>query len=179
MVRYSKQDVLNQDERKLILDNCKTFKEKFVIQTLMYTGMRVSELINMKRDWVKWQDDEIVIPKQEGDWKPKTAKGARTIPLMPQAREVLTKYFQDKSEVEMNRVTAWNIVKRVVSRIKPFKKCYPHALRATFASILANRGMDGAQLKYIMGWSKLETANNYIAAMNTKKDFMAKMEGVR
>jgi len=179
MVRYSKQDILNQEERKLLLDNCKNFKEKFVIQTLIYTGLRASEFTHIKREWIKWQDDEIIVPKKEGDWKPKTSKGARTIPLMPQAREVLTEYFKDKSQIKMDRSTVWNIVKRVASRIKPFKKCYPHALRATFASLLASRNMSAPQIQVIMGWSKLETANNYISAMNTKKDFMIKMEGVK
>lgn len=178
MVRYSKEDVLNKYERKRLIDECKTEKETFVIKVLMFTGLRASEFANMRMSWVDWQRDLIYVPRMQGDWKPKTKAGARPIPMTREAKEVLYKFFQEENAVDIHRSTVYRIVTGVGSRIKPFKKVYPHSLRATFASMMAEKGMGAADIQSIMGWDKLETANNYVRSTESINNFREKMQDV-
>lgn len=179
MVRYSKQDVLNEQERLELLAEAKKPKEELVIRTLLYTGMRASEFSNMKEHWIDWQKETIHIPKQEGDWKPKTKASIREIPISFEVKRLLYKWFQENNEIGMNRTTVFRIVKRVGHRLRPFKKVYPHSLRATFASVMAAQGMPASDIQMIMGWQKLETANNYIKSTKALETFREKMRDVR
>lgn len=176
MVRYSKEDVLNQGERLQLIDGCKNLKEKFIIRGLLYTGMRAGEFSAMKKEWVDWQKQIIHIPLYDGDWKPKTTKGSRDIPFHDKFTETLLAWFKTRSIVGMSRVTIFRIVRKVASRITPFKKAYPHSLRATYASMLAEKGLSAADLMFIMGWSKIETANNYVRSTAAIENFREKFK---
>lgn len=179
MVRYSKQDALNEQERIRLINECKNKKEELVIKGLIYTGMRAGEFAHMKESWIDWQKGTIHIPRQEGIWKPKTRSGAREIPMVFEVKRVLYDYFQKHKEIGMNRVTLFRIVRRVGKRLRPFKKVYPHSLRATFASMMASQGMPASDMQAIMGWSKLETANNYVKATRALENFREKMKDIK
>lgn len=176
MTRNSKQNALNEEQRDLLISKCKKQKEKLVIKTLIYTGLRASELCSMERGWIDWQSNTINVSMWEG----KTKKHNRKIPLLPQAREILEDWFDKHTEINMCRATIYNIVKRVAKRIEgPFPSIYPHALRATFASLMAKRGLTAPTLMEIMGWKKLETANNYVKSFGAIEEFNKKMRGVK
>ncbi len=51
---------------------------------------------------------------------------------------------------------------RVRYRSGLLKKCYPHALRATFATRLAEKGISAPSLTYLLGWESLAPAESYI-----------------
>jgi len=179
MVRYSKQDVLNERERIDLLNACKDKKEELVVRGLIYTGMRAGEFAHLKESWVDWQKEVIHIPRQEGIWKPKTKSSAREIPMLFEVKRLLYNHFQNNKEIGMSRVTLFRIVKRVGRRLRPFKKVYPHSLRATFASMMAAQGMPASDMQVIMGWSKLETANSYIRATKALETFREKMKDIK
>jgi len=159
----SKENVLEKHEIEVLLTNCKTEEETFLLTALVYTGMRVSELSHMNKSWIKWQNLQIIIPQHDGEWSPKTKQGSRTIPLIePRLKEVLRAWFTLRENVAMDRSTIWRIVKRVAARSELTKKVYPHALRATFATMLAFMGMSSASIQHILGWAKLTTAESYV-----------------
>jgi integrase/recombinase XerD len=176
MVRYSKQDVLNEQERTELIEACQTKKEEFVIKSLLYSGMRASELAHMRESWIDWQKEVIHIPQQEGTWKPKTKSSAREIPMKFELKKVLYDYFKENKSVKMSRVTIFRVVKSLGQRLRPFKKVYPHSLRATFASNMAEKGLSAADIQAIMGWAKLETANSYVRSTKALENFREKMK---
>ncbi|MFC2032360.1 tyrosine-type recombinase/integrase [Chloroflexota bacterium] len=51
---------------------------------------------------------------------------------------------------------------RIRQRSELRKVCYPHALRATFATKLAEQGISAPSLCYLMGWESLQTAEAYV-----------------
>jgi integrase len=179
MVRYSKQDVLNKEERELLFNSCKNDKEELVVKGLCYTGMRAGEFAHMTKAWIDWQKEVIKIPPLEKAWHPKTKAGIREIPLMYEAKRILFNHFRTHDEIGMTRVTLYRIVRRVASRMNPFKKVYPHSLRATFASMLADAGLGPADIQMILGWAKLETANHYVRATMALQNFREKMGGMK
>jgi len=176
MVQHSKENVLNKTERESLINTCKSEKEKLVIAGLLYTGMRAGEFAQFNISWISWQDQKITIPREQGDWKPKTSSGAREIPLMNKARSYFFAWFDKYNKVGLTRTSIFRIVRQVAKRTNLKKKVYPHSLRATFASMMAERGLAPADIQMIMGWSKLETANNYVKSTQSFQNFMSKME---
>ena len=165
MVRFSKEDILSKEEVDDLINACKSKKETFVATALVYSGMRAGELENMKETWINWQKDIIKIPKQQGKWKPKTKAAEREIPIIETSlRRVLRDWFLKQDDVGISRVSIFRIIRRVAQRIKIMRKVYPHALRATYASMLAERNISPATIQAIMGWSKLATAESYVRA---------------
>lgn len=172
----SKEHSLLDNEVEELINACKTKKEKFIIITLIYTGMRIGELIHMRNSWLNWQDERIEIPlKRECDcyecgvyrgkvWSPKTKAGVRKIKLLdPRVKTILREYFTLFDEVHLTRAGAWHLVKRVAKRTKISHKIYPHALRATSAHIFAHKHkLSAPTLAYVMGWKSITMAEEYI-----------------
>lgn len=165
MVRYSKEDILEKEDIDNLIKSCKNLKEKFIIITLIYTGMRVSEFCNIKKSWVRWQENKIVVPSIQGVWQPKTSSGSREIPLVnDKIREVLREWFEKYSldEFKMSRIGIFKMIKTIAKRANIMKNVYPHSLRATFASMLAVKNISPASLQAIMGWKGFATAERYV-----------------
>ena len=66
---------------------------------------------------------------------------------------------------------------RIRQRSSLQKVCYPHALRATFATGLSEGGISAPSLCYLLGWESLQTAENYI--QSSMKRAHAEFEGLR
>ncbi len=56
-----KREPLEEDEMLLLRKSCRSFEEELVINLLLDTGMRVSELANLKEENVSWQRNCITI----------------------------------------------------------------------------------------------------------------------
>ena len=56
-----KRELLSDDEVNELTNVCETFREKFVIWTLLDTGLRLSEFANLSKDNIQWQERRLVI----------------------------------------------------------------------------------------------------------------------
>ena len=93
-------NILDAKEQEKFLESARSFEGKLLAYGLLYTGMRVSEFIHMKRGWLNWGKKNppkyygaIEIPKEmrcdcyeckdkrNGYWRVKTKRSARTIPI--------------------------------------------------------------------------------------------------
>ena len=65
MIKIVKQrDILTKSEVLDLINNARSFKMQLVIETMVSTGMRVSELINFKINWINFKDRIIHIKKK-------------------------------------------------------------------------------------------------------------------
>lgn len=164
-----KQDALSDREIEQIINATETDFEKFMIVTLIFTGMRVDEFANMKKYWVDFEKELVNVPKQDGDWRPKTKAGARAIPIIePRLKYEIEKYFRKNLDVDKDRTTIWRAVKKVAARTSINHKVYPHAFRSTFATMLIYKGISEGTLCSVMGWSDIKTAQSYFKASGKK-----------
>jgi len=97
----SREDVLNPQQATSLLRPI----DKVIIHTLLYAGLRVSELCHMRRDWLNFEENTLTVPMRQfcqcwecrkhrdGTWRPKTKKGAREIILHPALLPVLQEFF--------------------------------------------------------------------------------------
>jgi integrase len=188
MKSKSRDNVLTPDEREKLIKACLDEQESLVVHGLLFTGMRVSEFVHMKRSWIDWKDGVINIPhhqpckcgqecmeprknKARGCWQVKTKSAERPIPIVPELKPLLQSYFAQHEtvmETIYSRVYAWKLLQGVGKRARLRHKVFPHALRATFATILCEKGLENAViLKDLMGWRKLDMASEYIKLTGT------------
>ena len=182
----TKLNLLNEEEIRRILDSCEG-DQKPVIHTLAFTGMRVSELIHMRKDWVDWEAGLIHIPesqpcdshfecrrevkrrgriiKRGGVWRVKVPEAARGVPVLPELRPVLEDFFsrhESIGEVVRGREEVWGMVKVVTAKSGIQKRIFPHVFRGSLASLLAGKDFDALSIQGFMGWKSVKTADEYI-----------------
>lgn len=185
---FSRENVLSPDERNRILKACETYEERLVIFGLLYTGMRESEFLHMKKAWMDFDNNIINLPykdtcnicssckksksrrgkliKPPNTWQSKTKHAERTVPIVPEVEKIFKDYFSAYNsiiDVLWYRQNIWKIVREVGKRALIKHPVFPHCLRATFATILVEKGLDDSvTLKDLLGWKKLDMATSYI-----------------
>lgn len=178
----SRDNILEEEEIINFIDFAKSYREKLLCCGLAFTGMRISEFLHLNRDWINFEKGYISIPSsmkckcfecayKGGVWKPKTKEAIRKIPILPEIKDMLKKYFskhQSIMEIIPSRVVAWQTIKEVGARAGIKHPVFPHAIRATFASILAEKDFSSATITRIMGWRSMKTADEYIKVSTSK-----------
>lgn len=144
-------------------------RDKAMLEVLYATGLRVTELINLRMDQVSLQQGVVRV----------TGKGnkERLVPLGEEAIEWLARFikegrilllksesdivFPSKRGVAMTRQTFWHRIK-IYSQLAGIKNdLSPHTLRHAFATHLLNHGADLRVVQMLLGHSDLSTTQIY------------------
>ena len=202
----TKDNLLSSEETEAMLKGAMGLKERLVVHVPIFTGMRISELIHMRGDWINWRDQMISIPEsqpcdcrdcrephfdEEGrvtkppeTWQPKTRDSVRSIPIVPEISGLLWDYFSKHKtvmETVPSRGSAWYHFRKATKRAGIGHPVFPHAARGTHATILARSDFNPFELKDAMGWKKIATAEDYIklSGRQVKRAYDEKWKGVR
>lgn len=62
---HTRENILTETETEELVAAIETMREYIVIRGLLYSGMRVSELIHMRKDWINWERNLIIIPTDQ------------------------------------------------------------------------------------------------------------------
>lgn len=174
-------DILTLEEVELLLDQpCTTdnkgIRDKAMLELLYATGIRVSELINLK-------ESDVNMPM--GYIRCYDDKKERVIPIGNVAKFALTNYIKQsryvmvkdpKEEIlfvnclgnAMSRQGFWKIIKSYASKANINKKITPHILRHSFASHLVENGADLRSVQEMLGHSDISTTQVYAKINNHK-----------
>ena len=138
-----------------------------ILQTLRRTGLRVSELVALRRD-------DITLGERSGTVRIRQGKGskARQIPLSKDARQALAGYLEERQGDEGEKVflgqrgplTAkgiWGIVKKYAYQAK-LENVTTHSFRHTFAKNLVNVSTPLDQVATLLGHERIETVRIYV-----------------
>jgi len=140
-------------------------RDKAMIEMLYATGMRISELVNLKMTDV---DMNRCVVKVFG-------KGSkeRLVPFGETALDSLKEYLSEREQSsskeiflsnrgkKMTRVAFWQRVKIYLIRENLKNSISPHTLRHAFATHLLNRGADLRSVQLLLGHSDLSTTQIY------------------
>jgi integrase/recombinase XerD len=140
-------------------------RDKAMIEMLYATGMRISELVNLKITDV---DMKRCVVKVFG-------KGSkeRLVPFGEKALDSLKSYLNDREQSsskeiflsnrgkKMSRIAFWQRVKVYLIRENLKNSISPHTLRHAFATHLLNRGADLRSVQLLLGHSDLSTTQIY------------------
>jgi integrase/recombinase XerD len=150
-----KREPLEEDEVLALRKACNFFEEELIINFLLDTGMRVSELANLKEENISWQRNCIAI----------LGKGnkRRVIPMSKRVRLLLLDCFSNRNNrFPLAMRTIQKYVKIVADRARIRKQVSPHVLRHTFAVTYLHRGGNLRALQAILGHSSITTTDIYL-----------------
>jgi site-specific recombinase XerD len=139
-----------------------------IVMLFLQTGLRVSELVNLKLQDIDFANKELTVRQGKG-------RKDRGVPLVGQAREALKAYLavRDKtSEYEqvflarngtsMDQRTVRYRIQKYYKEAGIKKKASVHTLRHTFATHQIHNGLKINQLKEVLGHKKMETTYKYV-----------------
>lgn len=149
-----KREPLEEDEVLVLRKSCVNFDEELVINLLLDTGMRVSELANLKEENISWQRNCITLVGK--------GKKRRVIPLSNLAKFYVTRCFTHNARFPLAMRTIQKYVKVVAERARIKKVVSPHVLRHTFAVTYLHKGGNLRALQSILGHSSITTTDIYL-----------------
>lgn len=170
-----KVNFLEKEEVKLILNYFAQkkyiggYRDYVFLCALFDTGCRISELINLNRDNIEWNNKQAQVMGKGGR--------VRTVFFTEPTLKKLKKYLkmrQDNSPAlfvshsnrnEGERITRYQIekaLKRAGQKLNINKKTNPHVLRSSFATNLFRNGANILMVKEILGHSRLSSTQRYL-----------------
>jgi len=155
-----KREPLNDDEVDSLTNACETFREKFVVWTLLDTGIRLSEFENLRKDNIQWQEKRLVIYGKGGPYGKKSKR--RIIPMTDRVRRLIEHHFAEHDTPEISKRTIARVVKQVANKAGISKPVSPHVLRHTFAVNCIKKGISTRALQTLLGHDRLATTEIYL-----------------
>lgn len=152
-------------ELEKMRDNCKTPRERALIDLLSSTGCRVGEIVRMDISDFDMEKREILV----------YGKGNKERIVYIDARTKLhiQEYLNTRTDDEKalfvtsrkpHKRLGKNVIENIVREIGKevgIENAHPHRFRRTLATSLINKGMPIEQVQVILGHSKLETTTIY------------------
>ncbi len=151
-------------ERELMLRNCKTIRDKAILEFLYSTAVRVSELSALNREDIRFSTKDLTV----------FGKGAkeRVVYLNERTHMYLKEYLESRTDNNpalfvsvkaphdrLAKNGLEDIVRRTGQRVDVH--AYPHRFRRTAATNALNRGMPVQEVAQLLGHAKLETTMVY------------------
>lgn len=152
-------------------DSFEGIRNKSIILTFYLTGMRISELINMKTNDMSMSGNYIkILGKRNKE---------RLVPLPEYLKSSLTEYLDKRLEILQNseienpflfltkrgkqtyHKLVYRIINKYLSYVSTNAKKSPHTLRHSFATIMLNKGAELNAIKEILGHANLSATQVY------------------
>ena len=173
-------DFLNYEEINKLFDSADTttplgLRNRCILELLYDTGIRVSELVNLKINDIEF-DKKIINILGKG-------KKERIVYYGDYLQEVLDKYINDSRKYLLNnklseylilnnngsKITTRGveyIIDKMVNEAAIKHKISPHVLRHTFATHMLNGGADIKSIQQLLGHESLSTTGIYTHITN-------------
>jgi len=153
-------------------------RNKAILELIYSTGLRVSEISNLKIKNINIIEKSVrIIGKGNKE---------RLVPIGNQAKELLNKYlkkarpilqsknssndyvFLNSAGNRISRISIWKMIKKYAMKAGINKNISPHTLRHSFATHLLNNGADLRSVQELLGHSDISTTQIY-THLNYKK----------
>ena len=170
--RIKEKTSLTEEEFQSLVNNISNPIIRCVVYTMFYSGCRINELVQLTVDDVDLIRNTITIrnPKSHSNKR-------RIIPISKKLKSILLEYLTIRigedtedsffvlkrsgriSDSTINKAIHEGAIKAGIDR-----QITNHIIRHTFASLLAEKGIDLKRIQELLGHSNLEVTNIYLHA---------------
>lgn len=165
---------LSVEELEIVRESCETLRERALMETMYSTGCRLSEIANMKKSDINYQNMSMrVIGKGDKE---------RIVYLSVKCIHHLKKYLLNRGDDceylfvtirrpirKMTGRTIQRIVDAIEERANLSKKLTPHTFRHTKASLMMENGAELADVQHILGHENPSTTLVYAHVSEERK----------
>jgi integrase/recombinase XerD len=165
---------LSEDEVTKLIESVNggfkySIRDKAILELLYGCGLRVSELLNLRKENIFLKEDFIRV-------KGKGSK-ERIIPLGSKAKKALIEYITEQRPAldkknsavlfltrrgnKLSRMGLWKRFQQYLAKSGITKSCTPHTLRHSFATHLLERGATLRTVQLLLGHSDISTTQIY------------------
>ena len=155
----------SDEEREKLLRECKTIRDKAMLEFMYSTAVRVSELVRLNRSDIQFGTKNLIV----------YGKGAkeRVVYLNDKANMYLQEYLQGRTDdndalfvslrnphKRLTKAGVEDMIRRI-GRKAGVEKAHPHRFRGTSITNALNRGMPLQEAVLFAGHAKAETTMGY------------------
>lgn len=146
-------------------------RDKAILETFYSSGLRVSELINLKVNDLYFADEvvrvfgkgskERIVPMGSSaiNWLKEYLTKAR--PMLEKKNKSQNYVFLNKRGTKLSRMWIWKIVNRYAQEAGITKEIHPHTFRHSFATHLLEGGADLRAVQEMLGHADISTTQIY------------------
>lgn len=159
--------VLTKEEVIQLINAVENRKSRLIIQLLYSSGLRVSELVNLKKQDLDFNENTGWVRAGKG-------KKDRMCFISKKLSKKLKKYLEKKKDwiyvfSENKPLTTRNIqkiVQKAAAKAGINKQVHPHTLRHSHATHLMDAGVDIRKIQQILGHASISTTQIYTHISN-------------
>jgi integrase/recombinase XerC len=144
-----------------------SIRNKLIVELFYSTGMRRSELINLKISDIDFANETVKVLGKR--------KKERYIPLLKSVQKTLAQYIEVREEINIDQsylfltkngkiiydTLVYRVINNYFSRVSSKVKKSPHIIRHSFATHLLSEGADLNSVKELLGHSSLASTQVY------------------
>lgn len=158
-------DLYTEEQIELFRQNSGCIRNLAIIDLLYSTGIRVGELVNLKRADIDFQKRECIVTGK-GNKQRKVYFDAKT---KIHIEQYLSIRKDDSEHLFVSRLSPYNklqisgveILLRKIGDNCGIKKVHPHKFRRTLATKAIDKGMPIEQVQHLLGHAKIDTTLEY------------------
>ena len=153
---------LDKNQVLHLIEKATSPRDKAIIALFVESGLRLSELANIKPEKISWENQTIKI-WGKGRKEAYAAFGAMTTKLLG---EWLQRYQPDGNIWGLSEWGIASMLRRLESTTG--LPCNAHTFRRTFACLLRKAGVDTMTIKDLGRWESLEMVQRYTRSVSFK-----------
>lgn len=156
-------EVLTKEEVKRLIESADNVKSRLIVSLLYSSGLRVSELVNLKAGDLNLEENTGWVRRGKGNKD-------RLFSISSNLSQELKEYFEFRGkdnayvfskEKPLTTRNIQKIIKGTRERAGIGKKVTPHTLRHSFATHLLESGVDIRLIQAMLGHASLNTTQVY------------------
>jgi len=139
---------VSQEQLEVILNHCHCERDKALINLLWYSGIRISEAVNIKASDFNWEEGTVIV----------LGKGNRYRKCLA-GNGLIRQWFSEHNSFEVTKGGAQTMLKRL--KAESGIQCNAHSFRRGFCVHQVKSGLSTRVVQALGGWENITMVERY------------------